>query len=164
MTPIYLPNQPEENKINLETRAGNPIENHQLFSFSPFELNQFQGLKDQYPFAVFKNNHIPFSNCHGYVFASSRTCIIDVECINKILNDDGYTKINDPSKILPGDIIIYWSDEGDAEHSAIVICKPESKPTVPWVVGRWGRYDEVVHLANNCPYDFSKATYHRITK
>jgi hypothetical protein len=164
MGQIILTSTRQEKNIKLETRLGSSIENNQLSSYTPFEINQFSKIKRDYPTVIFKDNPIPFSNCHGYTFSASRTGIWDSNSILKILEEDGYTEILDHSQVLPGDVILYWSQDGDAEHSGIVITKPDDKLKVPLVVGRWGRYSEAIHWAHISPYDFNFVKYYRVTK
>jgi hypothetical protein len=74
-----------------------------------------------------------------------------------VLADDEY-KLIDVADVLPGDVVVY-KQNGDAEHSGIVI-KPGFPPIV---VSKWGSAHEVIHLANDCPYDSMQILYYRIT-
>lgn len=80
-----------------------------------------------------------------------------------ILEDDCYREVP-KENVLPGDILLYISTEySDIEHSAIVIEAPsEDTLQIPKVVSKWGKGPEVIHYANNCPYDFSVARYFRV--
>lgn len=162
---IILLNQADIPSIDLYTRLGNKIENEQCTGYTPFELNQFKGYIDKYKnSAIFKYNPVPWANCHGYTFASSRTTIWDSEEVKKILHDDNYIEIKNYSDVKPGDVILYFDNKGDIVHSGIIISEYDSTIPVPKVVGRWSRFGEAVHFANNCPYNFSNAKYYRITK
>lgn len=99
-------------------------------------------------------------NCHGLTFASRRTWIHSPKEIAKILADDDYTPVVPPAQVLPGDIAIYYSAEGDAEHSAIVLAIESFG--VPKVLSKWGPGREVVHMLASCPYDASNVKYYRI--
>ena len=107
-----------------------------------------------------RTNPNPIYNCHGLTFASRRTWITDNESLHHIINDDGYKKI-DLEQVLPGDIILYFSEDGDIMHSAIVISKPDNHLKIPQVLSKWGKYKEIIHVANNCPYDFN-VEYYRV--
>ena len=96
-------------------------------------------------------------------FASRRTGIYERSEIEKILADDGYVEIP-LSKTIAGDIIIYFGEDGDAEHSGVVVTSAgESQLGVPRVLSKWGKYAEFVHWANQCPYTLTFAKYFRIS-
>lgn len=98
-------------------------------------------------------------------FASRRARIYDNEDIKKILNDDDYELMGE-NDVLPGDIIIYYSERGDAEHSGIVVSKPEriGRLFLPKVLSKWGNFEEVIHQVNECPYDCRFVKYYRVKK
>jgi len=83
-----------------------------------------------------------------------------------IINDDGYTQIKNINDVLPGDVIIYYNEKGEIEHSGIVASQPSDETTkIPWVVSKWGKYSEVYHLAFDCPFQpILDVSYWRITK
>jgi hypothetical protein len=65
---------------------------------------------------------------------------------------------------MPGDVIIYFGDDGDAEHSGIVLTSPkDSQLRVPQVLSKWGKFSEFIHWANQSPYNFAFVKYYRIT-
>ncbi len=74
-----------------------------------------------------------------------------------MLADDEYKEIT-IGDVLPGDIVVY-RQSGDAEHSGIVI----ESGYPPIVLSKWGPTHEVVHRANDCPYDSMQILYYRIT-
>ena len=108
----------------------------------------------------FRTNPNPIYNCHGLAFSSRRTGITDTdnEALCHILDDDGYEPI-EKDNVLTGDIILYLSDNGDIEHSGIVVSEPDRNLRIPDVLGKWGRYKKVIHAANNCPYTFNFRYY-----
>lgn len=99
-------------------------------------------------------------NCHGMTFASRRSAIIHPEQVRKILNQDGYIRI-DKAHVVPGDIIIYPTEEGDVEHSGLVLAA-EGLSIV--VVSKWGRSHEVIHPFNVSPYDARYVEFWRIVE
>ena len=149
--------------IKLDTKKGNFIENAQLFELSKFEVNQFNDLEKM----INKNNAIvrtkptPLYNCHGLTFAARRTGIFDSKELKKILRDDVYLEIS-IDKVLPGDVIIYYSEDGDFEHSGLIVSEPDNVLKIPRVLSKWGKYCEVIHLANMCPYSFENAKFYRM--
>jgi len=96
-------------------------------------------------------------------FASRRTGIWATAEIQKILNDDQYGEVK-PEDAMPGDVIIYFGDDEDAEHSGIVLTSPkDSQLRVPQVLSKWGKFSEFIHWANQSPYNFASVRYFRIT-
>jgi hypothetical protein len=164
MTRIVAPGCSTETCIHLQTRAGNDIPNGQSHEFSAYERNCFPKLERDHPTAKFRAKPNPTYNCHGLVFASRRTGIYDAAAIKMILQDDGYTLVGvRRDEVLPGDVIIYYTDLGDFSHSGLVLSW-EADMLAPIVLSKWGRYKEVIHSANDCPYYPCIIKYYRITK
>ena len=163
MKTILTPNKPHYTDITLHTRIRHDIPNSQSHAFHSYEKRQFLELEERFDKAVFREPPNPIYNCHGLTFASRRTGITDNDALQTILNDDGYHKVA-LADVLPGDIILYYHEDGDVEHSGVVISKPEGPLKIPLVLSKWGRFKEVVHYANNCPYDFRNVKYYRVTE
>lgn len=164
MSIVSTPSASGETTIILQTREGTAIPNSQSHEISPFEANQFRDCEKTHPYAKFRPPPNPIYNCHGLVFASRRTGIQRSDILHTVLDDDGYTEIV-RDKVLPGDIILYYGEDGDIEHSGIVITKPDDvQLKIPQVVSKWGKYKEVVHSANDCQYTFANVRYFRVTK
>jgi len=103
----------------------------------------------------------PRFNCHGMTFASRRTCIFESSELMKILKEDGYELIQ-AAEVSPGDVIVYVSDDGDFEHSGIVVEVPKALTlNIASVRSKWGKFKEVIHPANRCPYTYN-VRYYRI--
>lgn len=163
MKTIIIPNKPHYTDIILQTRIRNDIPNSQSHEFGSYEESQFPELEEKHNRAVFREPPNPIYNCHGLTFASRRTGITDNNALKTILHDDGYQEV-ERADVLPGDIILYYYEDGDVEHSGVVISKPVSQLKIPWVLSKWGRFKEVVHYANDCPYEFRNAKYYRVTE
>ena len=163
---IILINGQDRRSINLETSKGTKIDNYQIFEISQFEKNQFVDYsKTNYPFATFRNSPSPIYNCHGMSFASRRTNIDRSIDIRKILNDDLYKKI-DLKSTLPGDVVLYINQEdGDIVHSGFVVNCEHSDNNISriMVVSKWGKFREVVHHLNDCPYKAFEKEFYRIS-
>jgi hypothetical protein len=163
---IILLNGQDRRSITLETSKGTKIDNYQIFEISQFEKNQFADYsKQNYPFAIFRNSPSPIYNCHGMSFACRRTNIDRSTDIRVILSDDQYQKI-DIKATLPGDFVLYInSNDGDIAHSGtIVSCEhPENNISRIIVVSKWGKFREVVHDLNDCPYKGLEKEFYRIT-
>lgn len=151
-----------ETEIRVETRLGCSISNHQPLDFSQQEENQFAIFEEQYPNIRRRTKPICAYNCHGLVFASRRTWICDSHDILTILEHDGYAEIPE-SEVLSGDVVIYRTSDGDFQHSGIFIQWFNKHLKIPLVLSKWGKYSEVIHQGNDCPYDFSKPCYYRVT-
>jgi hypothetical protein len=153
-------------KIALATRVGTPIDNEQVHTLGAFETNQMQDYERKYGGRCRpRGNPTGLYNCHGMVFASRRTGITDPNEIKKIIREDGYKEIA-VANVLPGDIVLYFDPEkGEYTHSAVVLEEPlKSELNIPLVVSKWGKYREVVHMANVGPYPFEHVQYFRITE
>lgn len=135
--------------IRLETSKRSGIENHQDSEISSFQLNWSRDLPKQYPLAKIRTNSSPLYNCHGLTFASRRTRIEKSYYINLILKDDHYEEIT-LKAVQPGDIVIYYSNEGDPNHSGIVV-EFGGPLVVPIICSKWGNAGEFIHALADCP-------------
>jgi len=160
---IMRPGDPKETHIILQTRKGTGIPNTQSHEYSALELRQFPLIEKDHPQAKFYMTPIPSYNCHGFTFASRRTGIVDNQALQTILDEDGYTEVG-VDAVLPGDIILYYTGDGDIEHSGIVVSEPDKDLKIPRVVSKWGKYKEVVHYANDSPYSWTNPKYFRVTR
>jgi len=160
---ILIPGQRYQTEIITQTRKGTDISNVQEHDLTPFYLNIVKEIDRKYAQTnvTFVNNPSPIYNCHGFTFASRRTMIWDSKEISKILSEDDYKIVENENDVQVGDIIIYFGEKGDVEHSGLVIDK---KKNFPLILSKWGTGREVVHLFNNCPYDSANVRYYRISK
>lgn len=151
-------------KLALQTREGNDIENLQgdFLELTPSILHQTKSMIKRHAPRNRRSSPTACYNCHGLAFASRRTWISKSCEIDKILREDKYIEIH-RKDTLPGDIIIYYANDGDAEHSGIVLSEPKELG-IPMVVSKWGSFPEFVHWANQCPYSFQNAVFYRIEK
>lgn len=134
--------------IRLETSKRSGIENIQFFEVSSCERNWALDIPKRFPKVIPRTNMSAVYNCHGLTFASRRTRIVDDAAINRILSDDKWTEI-DILKVLPGDIVLYFSDEGDPNHSGLIV---EADPLgVHRICSKWGSAGEYIHFLNDCP-------------
>ena len=137
--------------IVLESRRGREIPNAQQYVASPFEKNTWAALKAQYspPGFQCRTELNPVYNCHGLTFASRRTWIDDSSMIRNIIEDDCYELIKE-NDALPGDVVIYVADDGDVEHSGVVV-RAKHALELPLVCSKWGKGGEVVHPVHKSP-------------
>ncbi len=162
MSLIIVPGEIHRSAIAMQTREKWDIPNSQSFETTPWDEHQLQEHRRRYRHAVFRTGAIPIYNCHGLTFGARRAAIWETPAIQRILADDRYEEITRDG-VQPGDIILYVSaDDGDLEHSGIVIEAPSPPLFVPRVWSKWGVGAEVTHAANDCPYDFSQVRYYRI--
>jgi hypothetical protein len=131
--------------IRLQTARGTDIENEQGVEISTFERNWMATLAHDHPQAVLRTSESATYNCHGMTFASRRTQIWSAPAVRLILVEDSYTEITDVHDVLPGDVVVYYGDDGDPSHSGNVV---ENAPPlfVPRIVSKWGKGPELVHL------------------
>ena len=156
--------QPQFIELALETAEKNKIPNAQSKELSSQDLLQVTDIEKKWGDKIIpRSGPTPIYNCHGLVFASRRTGIFDNSSIRQILEDDRYHEIQ-KEDTLPGDIVIYFN-KGDIEHSGIIITVPsENLLKIPLVYSKWGKYSEVIHLQNQCPYNLSEIKYYRVDR
>lgn len=161
---LILPgsSQTESKTIRVDTSQGTHVENFQYFELSSFEMGQFSAFNKWLENTTERHPPTPRYNCHGMTFASRRTGIYEVDDIRLILEEDSYVEV-DTSDILAGDVIIYFDEDGDPEHSGLVV-EPPSNFGVPRVVSKWGKFSELIHWANRCPYTFGNVRYYRMKR
>jgi hypothetical protein len=153
--------------LRLDTAQGNHIANEQGEGvFTHGERVRFADMDRDYglsPDFRIRTEATPLYNCHGLAFAGRRTGIHDNETIHQLLSEDAYREVQ-PESVLPGDVLVYFDDQGQPEHSAIVVDAPRDPRLifVPLVVSKWGNYREIIHRANRCPYSFAKVRYYRV--
>ncbi len=147
----------------MQTMASSDIPNYQVKEISQFERNQFGAYERKFGTGVeIRSEATPLYNCHGLTFGSRRTGIYDPSVVELILKDDAYVDVPE-DRVLPGDIILYIGEDGDIEHSGIVVTTPSKDLLrIPMVVSKWGKYREILHLANKCDYNFSNVRYCRM--
>jgi hypothetical protein len=147
--------------IELADRDNVHIDNNQCRDkLSLFHLKEIASKEARYS-ATKRTNANPLYNCHGLSFACRRAEIYDVAAIKRILVADRYEEVS-RTEALPGDTIIYYGDDGDVEHSGLVIEKANPPIQPPMIVSKWGKGPEYIHSANQCPYDFSQAKFYRV--
>ena len=135
--------------IRLETSKGRGIDNWQGREISSFHLNWSRELPKHFPYATRRTEPSPFYNCHGLVFGCRRTSIEKRAAINLILNDDNYVEIP-MTEVLPGDIVIYYSEQGDPNHSGVVL-EYKAPLVLPIIFSKWGNAGEHIHALRDCP-------------
>ncbi|WP_125169742.1 hypothetical protein [Leptospira saintgironsiae] len=163
---ILNPNEINFVELTLTTRVPDHfIENNQVIDpviAGKIELDR--KYRQEFSTAIPRSNPCNYYNCHGLTFASRRTRVINSNEIQIILEDDSYKQIENIRNVMPGDIVVYYQ-EGDAQHSAIVInVDLTTVLTQVKVVSKWGEGSEFIHLINDCPYarDSDEIKYYRV--
>lgn len=148
--------------IIVQTRKGSDIKNEQVeTAFSFGGLMELEDLKRDFPNARIRGQKGSLYNCHGLTFASKRTGIYELADLEMILTEDDYREVVF-NQTLPGDIVLYFSENGDIEHSGILVDVNEGGDIrVPKIVSKWGDAYEVIHKFSDCPYNFLKVKYYR---
>ena len=160
MTPLIISQfAPQQSfSLGLQTSERNDIINQQFTALTQQDIMGGAAIEKQYPLAKFKENLTPVYNCHGLTFASKRTWIYLPSEVEKILKDDKYIEIKSENDVLPGDVVIYYDNDG-ASHSGMVI-QVDLPATLHdlvniVVLSKWGRLKEVIHNVNYSPYSLS---------
>lgn len=155
-------NRAKGQDILCDTADGRPVPNSQATSIShPLAARALEDAV-KLPARLRVRAH-PRYNCHGLTFASRRTAVLADTDVQQILDDDRYTVVADKRDVLPGDVAIYFTNDGGIDHSAIVATIPSSPTWIPFVVSKWGVIGpEVYHLATDCPdYAVGRIQYYR---
>lgn len=160
---IIMPGERYQTKITVQTRKRSDIDNVQEHDLTPFYLRQVDEFNKRYkePFVTFVNDASPIYNCHGLMFGSRRSMICHTQEIMKILAEDDYEEIDNMRDVREGDVIIYYADDGDAEHSGLVIGE---RGGFPLIFSKWGFGREAVHMYSQCPYKPDNVKFYRISK
>jgi hypothetical protein len=152
-------------ELELGTTANNHIQNFQ--SSKPVDAYALHTMNlELAPFAAVVTERAKptaMYNCHGLVFGSRRTEINDDGVLSLIISDDSYKQV-DKADALPGDVLLYFHENGGIEHSALVLAMGDAEFGVPLVVSKWGGGGEYIHRANQCPYNYSTSRYFRIIR
>lgn len=154
---------PMARELQMETAQTNHIPNLQATEIYPYEMADFPAIEQRWgqPIAR-RSGPTARYNCHGLTFASRRTGVFESPVIQMILDDDGYQEVA-PQDVLAGDVILYFGEDADVEHSGIIISPPARQLFgIPVVISKWGKYAELVHWANRCPYSFARVRYYRV--
>jgi hypothetical protein len=141
--------------IRLQTSRGTDILNEQLSEISAFERNWAAPLRA--PQRTIRTGVDGRYNCHGLTFACRRTRIPEPSTVSLILAEDEYAEVS-KAETLPGDIVVYYSDEADPTHSGVVV-ENVAPLFVPWIVSKWGSGPEVIHRYWDVPQVYG--TNHR---
>lgn len=136
--------------IRVETSKKNAIRNHQDFDIKQVHINFHQLLVAQYPDATPRTGPSLVYNCHGLTFASRRTRIEKTPAINLIIGDDEWEEIVETKDLLPGDVVVYFSDKGEANHSGVVV-ECSAPLHLPIICSKWGSAGEFVHKITDGP-------------
>ena len=165
---ILIPGQPTPPKsVPIYTARGNAIPNCQSDELTGLNWKDIRQLyKDNTNNATvhFLAESCARYNCHGLTFGSRRA-EIDGEnsTISMILNEDCFVALKTSEPVQPGDIAIYYDEDGDIQHSGIVaeIRVSTFGAPVPFVWSKWGKGPEVVHSANSGEYNSCSIVFYR---
>ncbi len=158
---IVSPGAIPVNKIALQTRIRRDIDNCQPAELSAFMLSQVAQIEQFYPNITKRSNPCATYNCHGFTFASRRTCVEEPDDIPVILRDDKFQEVSD-ADVLPGDIIIYYDSDNVVQHSGLVVSRPKEPFGFPEVCSKWGGFGEAIHDAPYGPYNTGNWKFFRI--
>ncbi len=137
-------------RIKLETSKRTGVPNDQQFDISPSDRQWEAEIPKRYHGMTQRTGISPIYNCHGLTFASRRARITDNAGIRAILEDDAWTEVRETKDVLPGDIVVYFAEDGDANHSGIVVAN-EAPLYVPVICSKWGSAGEYIHNINVGP-------------
>lgn len=135
--------------IRIETSTGKGINNNHLHGIEMRGLNLQRQLCKEHPNTKVRTQPSGIYNCHGLTFASRRARIFESSQVNLIIQEDKYDEIQ-KKDTLPGDVVLYISNDGDISHSGIVL---ENNPMLvsPMICSMWGFAGEFIHGLYDCP-------------
>lgn len=103
-------------------------------------------------------------NCYGLVFANRRTVIPFPEDVQLLLDDDGYQRITERSKVSVGDVIVYRSNpDTEIKHAGIIV-EVNPRPVGQriefdfMILSQWGFDGEYFHRESQVPERYGKHT------
>ena len=144
-------------ELELETAAGRQIPNLQDAEKIPVGMADGLRISHNRDFPeprVRRRTALPTNlyNCHGLVFASRRSKVVEHDDVRTILKDDQYRQIIDPNAVLPGDVVIYLV-RGVIDHTGLVVDVVQSAihPKIT-VISKWAQATEMIHDLFDCPY------------
>ena len=151
-------------KINLETKLGTPIENWFDDDALPYDAEKV-AKEHVKKYGVSLDNKLRVLtrnsryNCHGLVFANRRTGITEEKEMLKILQEDGYRKIN-LDELMPGDIVLFKDQADEYSHTALVLeMRRVGTLSAPILISKWGFSGEWLHDFYNHPYSNHRKEY-----
>ena len=95
-------------------------------------------------------------DCHGWTFTNGAKWIDDDQ-VQKILDDNGYTKVAKPKV---GDLVVYKDADGNIRHTGIVRKVDPETGEVTKVESKWGRYGRYKHAPNDVPSSYGTPEYY----
>ena len=128
--------------IPLVTRQGNAISNTQGGKVAHGRVLAFRDMCQRCRWE-FRRDPEGIYNCAGHVWASRRTGISQMADWQRILNDDGYRRLQGNDRLCPDDLVLYRDiDDNTYLHIARVVrLEPgvsPSSPQIPIVLSKWG--------------------------
>lgn len=144
--------------IKLETRTRIWIRNEQFDEMHPEQLDHHDRQMKKFFDGIFLRSLTATYNCHGMVFATRRTAIVEPGDVEMILFEDGYEKLNDPNSAERGDVIAYrLTEDAPISHTGVVINYGLDRETLDksfLILSKWGQNGEYIHNEKVVPPTF----------
>lgn len=123
--------------------------NHAMGDLSPGQLMHAKEIAKPWPLVKKRRDASTCFNCHGLTFGGRRTWISGSTEVARCLSDDRWHEVL-PADSIPGDIVVYFDDAGDASHSGIIV-DFNHMMNLPVVCSKWGWAGEFIHLVSEVP-------------
>jgi hypothetical protein len=97
-------------------------------------------------------------NCVGMVFASRRACIESTD-LEKVLEGDGYSQLQNVAAVVQGDLVVYKDYMGSYSHVAVVLGRyrvDSGNELGIEALSKWGQEGEYIHKAEDVPFHCGK--------
>jgi hypothetical protein len=144
--------------IPLSTRKGNYIRNERLREASPEILRSMLEMDRGFTSARLRSATQTY-NCMGMVFAARRTAIAS-DLLDWILEEDGYSLVNNDHEVEIGDLVVYRNG-GHPEHVGVVVGIEQDilRGSIEFdIMSKWGKHPEYIHPLVEVPARFGTET------
>ncbi len=156
MTFVVNPGGPNDREsIRLATSKNRWIPNERRRERAPEALQEALRIATEgYPGRKLRSLTATY-NCIGMAFANRRTCI-EPEHVSMILHDDGYALVGSKAALMPGDVVVYESEDspGEISHVAVVVSNDPNLrdgSSAIRVLSQWGSDGEYLHDYRDVP-------------
>ena len=128
---------PRSRSIRLDTRVGKAVDNKQSSPPDRQDVAIFERICQQHSQWRVRKPCCGTYNCFGLVWASRRTCIFESDEVRRILDEDGFRRI-DLAQAVCGDVVTYHHEGSKVIwHAGVIeIRELSGGGVVPWVLSK----------------------------
>ncbi len=154
--------RPQNEPLKIQTRRRWEIPNEYRMEQHPRQLTSAREHWERLRPNVQFRSISAIYNCVGMVVTHRRAWAFP-EDLRKILDDDGFRRLNGFAEAFIGDLVIYQADGPEITHVGIVqqknVVHDSRNPGDPLkVLSKWGAYGEYIHDMSDVPEVFGRPT------